>query len=1398
MQTYHQKSRFLTTLCLLLAVCATAFAAATDTWKAPVVGSVVRIAAGTGKVFGISGNSLNNEAKLELQTLDASNDCQKWIVAAIDGMSDAFMLVNYKSGYAIDFSAENTGKDLLVFTPEPTNPSQQLVFAADGTITHKPKQNKQCWLCTTRSDGNYRTRSQASASKCSVADISATQTATVVYITAPDGTVVGIDPTAKGGNYDFPLDYKIGWQTRSEDDKLQQWVKVDYDGYFMLKNLSSGYGFDMALNADGSTYNSKKKPGLWTYDESSNNQKLFLDSEGHIYAKEYNDKADKTKVTGTYYLCTDASANFKTTDPSKAAVLTLPEKVVVTEQESYPDAPFRPSWVEDQTKLADSKLDAHATFTPYATTAEMEGDGEFYAKPWTQTGSSNVVSLNGTWKFRFTADWKSDALPARDDFYGSEADVSAWDDIAVPLNWEMAGYDIPVYCNVGYPFADNPPYITALADKFATNPVGSYRRTFTLDGSWIDDNRRVLLHFDGACSAIVVWVNGNYAGYSQGANTDAEFDITKLVHAGDNSVAVRCYRWSDGSYLEGQDMWHLGGIHRDVYLVSTPGTFVYDHHLFASDMSDDATSAMLNVALKVKNFTWKTENQTVTARLLDASGSVVTSGSASIATNWQNMEKEATIQLAGLSGLHPWSAEDPYLYTVEVSQSSGGTEQMAFSTKFGFRNVQLVNGQEGRYVKVNGQRVFFKGVNSQDIQADKGHAIDTETMLRDVTMMKQSNINTLRTSHYPRQPKMYAMMDFYGLYCMDEADIECHKNWQDHGGDADRIANNSTWTAAFTDRIDRMVLRDRNHASVVFWSLGNESGGGQNFQAAYDRVKALAGSEAIVHYEGSGSGRDYSDLGSNMYPAVSTVTGYKGGLNSKPYFICEYAHAMGQGVGNLQEYWDVIERSTGIIGGCIWDWVDQGLYDTRLMKAGKPLVDTTTGFHFYTSGYDYTKGNNGGNGFQGDFMSNGIVTPGREHTAKLAEVKHVYKYVDFVAFADGKAKLRNKFAFTDLADRYVLRYNVLRDGRIVEEGTAQLPSIAPGKEGEVSIPVKTQADGEGEYVVTLSLCLKADMAWAPAGYVMAAQQFTLDGTDVASPAFADQPATPLTEHTATGSIAVDGNTVKGDDWSLTFATDGTIASWQYKGHELVEGGKGPDFSSFRRIANNNSGFSKFNSLLTSTSRSMAEAPTLADGKVVVKTQLSTASGTSAVAHPLVYTIYADGTVDLTASLSNSSNTALRIGLTMQFAAGMEQVEYYGKGPWSNYADRQRGSLLGRYATTVTDMAEEQSAPQTQGDHMAMRDLTLSGSEVGLHIKSAGHTSFSLSHYDDEQFNYDIFYGKKHMLDLMAKPQTFAHFDYYQRGLGNNSCGGDDVLKAYACPTGTFDITLRFTPFEVEK
>ncbi|WP_337579391.1 glycoside hydrolase family 2 TIM barrel-domain containing protein [Prevotella pectinovora] len=1195
-------------------------------------------------------------------------------------------------------------------------------------------------------------------------------------------------------------DEEITVTAKSDGNTGQQWItkQGNYSTTYPwhIVNVMSFKALDMAGN------NTNVMPLQWTSENDNNeanaNQEWKfeeVDATNHTY-KIYAYTQNKT-----YYLTydgTDGGKLGRTTDSNSATAFGFIKVEgstgggTTSGGTSSNHGSFDVSWIKNQSKVSDHKEDAHATFIPYASVEQMKADATHYAEPWQQPDETKAeyINLNGTWKFKYVAGTSSG--PGSSEFQAKDYNDNSWGTIHVPLSWEMANYGKPVYTNVGYPFSNNPPNANSGMSQYGVtdhNATGFYRRNINIPATWKD--KRVFVHFDGVYSAAVVWVNGKYVGYSQSSNTDAEFDITGFVETGDNQLSVRVYRWCDGSYLEGQDMWHLSGIHRDVYLVAMPKVFVADHYI-TSSLSSDATSGSMTVKMKVDNRDNVSATKTLQVSLLDRDGKQIGSGTQ---TYTGTSTDEKTITLSGLSSLHPWSAEDPYLYTVVVSQKDeNSTEEMAFSTKYGFRNIT----KSGNLININGKRVYFKGVNTQDTHPEYGRAIDMETMMKDLTMMKQANVNTVRTSHYPRQPKMYAMMDALGFYVMDEANVECHGN--------QGLSNNSSWITAMDDRTKRMVLRDRNHPSVIFWSLGNECGGGSNFSTTYNTCKNL--DSRFVHYEGASSGTYYSDLGSNMYPEVSSVKNNRSGLNGKPYFICEYAHAMGQAVGNLKEYWDQIEGSTGIIGACIWDWVDQSVYDpTKLVNGQKK---SENGFNYWVSGYDYNSPGGVDYGFQGNFLNNGIITPDRTWTGKLSEVKKVYQNVKFSDFsASAKSvNIANKYAFMPISsDNFDIAYRVMKDGRLIKEGTlASFQTIAAGSSATVTLPINTTVDNSAEYLVNIELRIKkptngaADWTtWAEEGYSIADAQFSLseqntsNGTAKGTDGTMGFPVLP-SYTSAGGSLSVSGNTVTGKDnngkaYSIVFDSTGKMTSWTYDGKSLIAAG--PDFNSYRKVDNDRN----FNTTFTkATSMSISNGLTMSGTNATM-----TVKGGSR--YTTVYTFYPDGTVDMKVTFSSSSSLA-RIGLGMQFASGFENVEFYARGPRSNYSDRKTGSYLGRFTTTVDDMVDEMIHPQTFGDHEDMRELILTNkaSNVQIGIKAGGRASFSLSHYDETKWctsGDSMWNTKLHWYDLTRNPQVYAHFDYMQRGLGNNSCGGDSCLSDYMCPSSSWNsnygYTLRFTP-----
>lgn len=1303
-----------------------------------------------------NGNNGENNAPIVLEAEDDTRLGQEWILLERDARKGVYVFVNPHYNKAIDM-ALTSKSELLQWTVNVTNSNQliqvEAVDGENGTYRLVSSGNPDLVVSPFQSNGTWKLRMQENNTSEDTYFTFEALDKEVPAIPIPGEAYVVTNVKtgqviSNGGSY--ATNSRVKTEAYEPGNFAQVWMlQSGKNAYIMMNPAYGGLAIDCALE-------SAKYPLLWNMAVNNANQNIYFTTvEGHsdyyqLYVQSGSKKYYLKAVESSYMELTEDAAD-------EATYFTL----------AFSEESPLNHW-EDQTFFEENKEPGHATYMPYPTVESMRGDA-FYQTPWVAPASSRVLSLNGVWKFNFVG--SPEERPGEETFYGDQADVSDWDTISVPSCWEMKGYDKPMYINVQYAFPDNPPFVSTNINGVGRNPVGSYRRTFDLPEDWAD--KRVFVHFDGIYSAAYVWVNGRYVGYTQGANNAAEFDLTAHVHPGENNISVQVFRWSDGSYLEGQDMFHMSGIHRDVYLFATPKTYVRDHYI-TSELEAGAQykAGKMNVELTLNNRDLIAGTKEYQVALIDPSGDVVATQNRTVTFDAETAEQVIDLEFAGLSGLQLWTAETPNLYTVEVVQKDAdGAEESVFSTKYGFRHIEIKN----TLVYINGQQIYFKGVNNQDTHPMYGRSIDVPTMLKDIIMMKQANMNTVRTSHYPRQAKMNAMFDYYGLYVMDEADVECHKNWDDHFNGDGTITEDPTWEGQYVDRTTRMVYRDRNHPSVIFWSMGNESNNGANFTKAFAEMKKL--DNRIIHYEGatrySGRGAGNTEIYSVMYPSLDNVR-YNAQVNSsgKPYFMCEYAHAMGNAVGNLQEYWDLIEGSPYGIGGCIWDWVDQSIYDPQAIKNGEL---TKNGFNYYMSGYDYPGPH------QGNFVNNGLVTADRAWTAKLTEVKRVYQYVKFKGFdpAAQKLTLENKYDFTDL-NRFVLSYEILKNGVVVEQKEVEIPSVAPDATIQLATPFDTRMEEGAEYTITYKVNLKEATSWADAGYMMASQQYVLQERPETLPAVVAAPATDLIARTA-GSQLIVGN----ERVHMVFdKSSGLVKTWQFGDVDVVAANGGPQYSNFLYIENDRN-----NDLQTGVT-GVTLTSTMAEDAQSCTVQVD-AEG-SKCAYTIVYTIYASGVVDMKTTYRPVAEGLRRIGMYMAFDSSWEGIEYYAKGPWENYIDRQTGSYLGRYTTTVTDMFENYPRPQSMGNRMALRELLLAnGNQDTLQIQTEGQVAFSILHYDDAQFSKGE-YTPWHPWNLTKKAESYAHFDYMQRGLGNASCGPQAIEK-YWCPSsGTYTNTLRFS------
>ncbi len=973
-------------------------------------------------------------------------------------------------------------------------------------------------------------------------------------------------------------------------------------------------------------------------------------------------------------------------------------------------------------------------------------------KKW--TASPFYQSLNGQWKFH----WVKQPSDRPIDFYEAKYDTTDWDNIEVPSNWEVKGYGTPIYSNITYPHLRQPPKIIGnVRDDYTAakepNPVGSYRTTFTVPKTW--DGRETFIHFDGVASSFYLWVNGKKVGYSEGSRTPAEFNITPFLEPGENVLAAEVYRWSDGSYLEDQDFWRLSGIYRDVYLFSTPATHIQDLFVL-SDLDETYQDADLSIKVTVRNNAKETSRQRIRATLVDADGEKTRLGRSAMVTVKPGDMTSVTLKAAVKAPLK-WTSETPNMYRVVVELLGNRRRvQEVRACRFGFREVEL----KDRQFYVNGTSVLLKGVNRHEHDPDRGHALEINSMIRDIELMKQHNINTVRTCHYPDHPIWYDLCDLYGIFIIDEANVESHGM----GYGRDTLAQVPSWERAHVDRNVRMVLRDRNHPCVVIWSLGNEAGGGPNFAAAAQAIRDIDMSRPI-HYERMNS---VADIDSTMYPSVSWLIGRGQSTSDKPFIICEYAHAMGNAMGNLQEYWDTIEAYPNLIGACIWDWVDQGLRK----YTGKILPDGSREW-FFAYGGDYGDRPNDNN-----FCMNGVVPPDRAITAKLLEVSKVYQYVGF-AMNEATAQtatvtVTNKYFFTDLKG-YVLTWSLTQDGKVVSRGQQILDSALPGDSTTVILPVTQPNLAPGaEYFLNLSLTQSFDTLYAKAGHQVASEQIVMPYDVPAAPqvnlrhmARLDEATQPKLEDT---DKAI---TITGKNFMAMFNRDtGTLGSLTYGGVEVLKDGQGPQLNLYRaRVDNDNwlrnavrqSGLDAVTYVVKNMSVTR-DMPGILRVTVAKEAKLK---GEATLEHKAMYLIFADGIIQVTNDVRTQGLAQLpRLGVTLALPRSLDTLTWLGRGPHESYVDRKRSADVGLYTGKVADQLENYVRPQDNGNKTDVRWATLTdGQGRGLMMVTDGTFSISAHHNTVQDFDQ-----ARHPNELTPRDAVYVCLDAGHSGLGGNSCG----------------------------
>jgi beta-galactosidase len=971
-------------------------------------------------------------------------------------------------------------------------------------------------------------------------------------------------------------------------------------------------------------------------------------------------------------------------------------------------------------------------------------------------------SLNGNWKFS----WAPVPEQAPKDFYHSDFDDSAWKEIPVPANWELEGYGTAIYTNITYPFVPVQPPLVPDDD----NPTGSYRTTFMVPDNWKD--LQVTLTFGGVSSAYYVWLNGRFLGYSEDSRLPAHYDITSHLQPGENVLAAQVYRWSDGSYLEDQDHWRLSGIHRDVYLTAAPKVQLYDFFV-QTDLDDNYQDATLKIRPKIAVFDGaELEGYQVEAMLFDDAGNRVLSEPLSISANEvfnerydQRGKPDFAMMQATIKAPKKWSAEKPNLYTlVFYLKNKAGELTEARSTPVGFREVEFQDGE----LFVNGQSVLLYGVNRHDHSPLTGKVVSEAEMLQDILLMKKFNVNAVRTSHYPNNEKWYELCDQYGLYVMDEANLETH-------GLGGKLSNDASWSDAFLQRAVRMVERDKNHPSIIFWSLGNESGSGFNHATMANWIRKYDPTRP-VHYEGAQTpGRkggklqkdpDYVDMVSRMYNSIDymvEMANLEG--ENRPVVWCEYAHSMGNSTGNLFEFWDAIRANKRMIGGYIWDWVDQGL-----------LQKNSDGTAYYAYGGDM--GDTAIN--DKNFCMNGIVDPARNPKPALWEVKKIYQPVVITGKDPdaGEIELSNWFDFTNLNELNIL-WELQEDGRLLQKGQLDALDLPPGQSTVLRVPFSTPRLVPGaDYYLRIGIQLKNDTRWAKAGHEIAWEQLQLPIGKEA----------PVVKISAMKELQIDGNTIRGKDFSVTFdEKTGLMQSLKKGGKEYLQEGLIPHF--WRPSTDNDRGGGHTLRTLgvwreASKNRyiSSYNIERVSSKEVIVSTVQQLPDVNSSVR--INYHVFGSGDMLIENALEAGDDLPMlpKYGMQLQVPAGFDHLTWLGRGPQENYADRKMGADIGRYSRSLEEDYYMYLFPQESSNKTDVSWFTLTDARGdGLYIGSAsGPLSISAWPYTTEDIE-----AARHPFDLKKRDFITVNVDMKQMGVG-----GDDSWSLQALPHEAFRLPAK--------
>ena len=963
-------------------------------------------------------------------------------------------------------------------------------------------------------------------------------------------------------------------------------------------------------------------------------------------------------------------------------------------------------------------------------------------------------NLNGVWKFMFL-----DAPEySPEGFFNSDFDVTKMDDITVPGNWQLQGYGKMHYSDLWYNFPINPPYVPT------ENPTGIYKRTFFVEESYRD--KKIIIRFCGVDSAYHLWINGKEVGYSKVARNESEFDITDLIRVGEeNDVTVRVYQWSDGTYLEDQDMWWESGIFRDVELIGVPKDGINDYKVIA-DLDDEYKNGIF----KVEAFLRTTKEVNVTFELVDAGENTV------FTKTVVAKEGKACIDEV-IADVNHWTAETPYLYKLFMTVEDDGQIVEVIPQNVGFRNIRL----NGETFLVNGVAIKFKGVNRHDYSPQNGRVVSREEIEKDIILMKQFNINAIRTSHYPNSYYLYDLCDEYGMYLIAETDLECHGF--ELTGDYKWITDDPSWELAYVSRMTRMIERDKNHPAIIFWSLGNESAFGCNFRKMTDVAHEMDPTR-LVHYEGDFD-VESADVYSTMYTWIENPK--KPYLmkdiiekSKKPHIHCEYCHAMGNGPGNLKDYQDLVYAHDKLQGGFVWEWFDHGIESF-----------TESGEKYYRYGGDF-----GDDPSNKDFCIDGLIMPDRTPSPGLYEYKKVIEPITTTAvdIQKGIINLLSRYDFANL-DRFNLVYKVMEDDVILQTGFMAVPSIEARANKDITLPYDLSAikvKPGVHYYVNISYQLREDTSYASSGHELATAQFELplykEGIVVRPEGILNVEKEHTTLH------------VKGANFSLDFnLVNGNLMNIVRDGMQVLS--KGPRLTLWRApISNDMEIIDKLKKVyfLHLEHEVVMNIDYHMEGnilKVEVDTINSTTNSAWHFKTKYVYTVCPSGDILIDVEGTPSGRVDLapdmlpRIGVSMHLDKSMEHVRYFGMGPGENYADSKEAAQMGLYANTVDGLFTNYVIPQENGNHMGCKWVSMTNDRgMGLLASTEGDFNFSASWYEDKDLD-----DAKHTCDLVKRDYIVFNVDYKQNALGTNSCGQWQLDK-YRAKFEDFKLSFRLTPF----